>query len=1039
MRNFDEICEMFRNGETDGGVIASFAWNGEAMDSDVVSFIEKTAASRINKLLIKADMRPEDEAWLGRLESILEVANRNKIKVILQADEQKMLGRILAVKPTLIAKYMHCHVQHTYTDREIYVIPENAVSITAMEVRNGIADGDTAIDLRPLQNGSFIRYNAPSNRYQIFTVYYEEAEGECDCTDAFVAEYMMNMWEKLYSILPLFLRQCICGVCTTEMQAPVKLYSPDVCKEIKKSCGYDVTKLLAALFGDIGPITQQVRMDYGHVSAGLCKANRIDVLSKWLKDRKLDLYMLGKSTSYALDGAKYIYEIKERDEFYAEAVAAIRNGYSELVLTEHGNKDVLESSTSDITGEIVKCLNRLTIFATVGVRVADAAVLYPQSTVYGGEGEEKAFTALQSVTDMLKHEKILFDIVDEETFATLKAANGKLTGGEREYRMVILPALYSVKNAVLEKLVDFLKRGGMVVMLEEEPYASESGGRDNDVLMKYKKDLLGGKYSFTDGKGFAFCLDVEELGELLAGLKINRIESKCSVECLCSKTADAEYYMMFDAEKGEYAIKAAGDTSRLVPETGEVSRVYPKRQKSGVTTVKMPHTEGVYMLAFDSSKRALPVLTKGLSGVVSADGENAEVCASYTQCGEKRVFLQTAQTTYIMDAVGETEVPADEALDGLWLTRISNGDGRASAKLMLDRFRYKGQTVRAGEGVKFLLLGPFPEDADTVEIEREISTFRAPDAEDVYEVDGNEYRWSELSTEDDVVSLPQGRCYLWTAVKSENDDDIQLVSGYRPRRLYINGSFYDSNRRLRIKKGINNILMRFDSECQTYLRFVSLMYMESGPDNMLEYRYDPYPYREKGVCTLEAVLPPNASAIVIKAYSEPTLYIDGVKLTSAAPSDKAYRYVFGSSSDGKQRSLVIELSETDGCYGGGVLAGAAELYCRESVAELEALYGLECLETLDGLVTYEKSFSIDDGDVRVYLHCGEASGLMTLSVNNFKPVVVPTQNYKTDITEQVRIGNNKIVLTVYSPQNGKHLGLAPSVKLSFEKTLIIKK
>ena len=471
--------------------------------------------------------------------------------------------------------------------------------------------------------------------------------------------------------------------------------------------------------------------------------------------------------------------------------------------------------------------------------------------------------------------------------------------------------------------------------------------------------------------------------------------------------------------------------------------------------MEMPYYTGrVCILAFNRNKKALPVLTKGLSSVINADEIGKQVQASYVSKGEKRVYLQTPQITYVMKAYAEENAPEEKELDGLWLTRINNIDNSGRTYLPLYRFKCGGQSVCAGEGVKLLLLGPFPEETDTVEIEREISTIKCPDMEDIYEIDGREYKWSEYSYSDTIdsidgygrfvckianesaVRLPQGKCYLWTAVKSEQEDEIELLSGYRPRRLYINGTFYDSNRKIRIKAGINNILMRFDSGCETYLHFRSLMRMEAdSPNTMLEYRYDPYPYKEKEICTLDAELPPNISGIVIKAFSEPSVFVDSSKINLAGVSghdtlEKAYRYVISPSSDGKRKKLIIELAETDGCYGGGVLAGPVELYFRDSVAELEAIYGLECLEELNGSIVYEKSFFIDEVNSRICVSCSGASRIISLSVNNSKSLLMLAQPYKADITELVRAGNNKIVITSYSPWEIKSVtGLSSPAKL----------
>ena len=1057
MHSFSEVRELFKGGKTDNGVMAAYEWNGEEPGEDYFSYINAMSGSNINKLLIKLDIKPNDAEWLKRLEGVLNIANKNRIKVILKADDKKTAERILNENPETALKRMACHVQHTYVDREVYIIPDNAVSVTAMENRNGTADGNSAADLRPLLHGSFLRYNTPSNKYEIYTVHYTEETDLCDYTHAYAGEYVLKMWDWLYSSLPLFLRQSICGICVSEHMQNTVIYSESVCRAIRKLRGCDVTKFLPAIFHDIGPLTQQIRLDYGHTAEKLYEDNYSNPLCEWLNEKKLVRYTLDGDRPYRQDETEYIYEIKDRSSFYAETVKAAQEGYSHILLTElEGAGNIFTSPLAGIAGEIVQYLNRIMLLSSLGKSAADIAVLYPETTIHGGEGAKQAEKTLDKACCVLREENCLFDVISEKTFMSLETDNGVLKNSSSEYRIIVLPSLYSMRNEHLEKIIGFLKDGGTVLMLEEEPYASESGGRENKLLLQYKKELLGGKYAFVNGRGFSFCLDSEELRELLREQKKSRASGEEKLDYICRRTDDADYYMLFNAaEQSEYTFASLGGAVQLLPESGELRRIYPQRMKNGITTLRFRCCSGrVCILAFNRNEKALPVLTGGLSGIIDADGETVRAQASYVLKGKKRAYLQTPQITYVMEAEADKDAPEGRTLDGLWMTRINNN----RPYLPLTSFECTDKRVYAGEGVKLLMLGPFPEESDTVEIEREISTLRCPDMEDVYEVDGHEYKWSEYSYSDTIdsldgygrfvckvanesaVKLPHGKCYLWTGIISEQDDEVELLSGYRPRRLYINGAFYDSNRRLRLKAGINNILMRFDSGCETYLHFRSLLRMEADSQNeMLRYKYDPYPYRQKETCVLDTAIPQNASGLVLKAFSEPTVYIDGARINIAGVSgrsEKSYRYVIGASADGKRRKLTIELAGTEGCYGGGVLAGPAELYFRDSPSELEALYGLECLDGLRGSIVYEKTFFIDEENTRIYLTCGGVSGTAVLSVNNSRPLLMLDQPYKADITELVQYGNNKLTVTVYSPwQEGLCTGLSETIKLSFENVL----
>lgn len=115
-----------------------------------------------------------------------------------------------------------------------------------------------------------------------------------------------------------------------------------------------------------------------------------------------------------------------------------------------------------------------------GKHAADVAMLYPIETLWavhkfseGGSKEAEFYeTAFESLAKALRENALDMDYVDEEAIQKAKIQAGKITFGEETFQAVVLPPVLSLRGKTLEKLREFVKKGGVVTAFGRLPEVS---------------------------------------------------------------------------------------------------------------------------------------------------------------------------------------------------------------------------------------------------------------------------------------------------------------------------------------------------------------------------------------------------------------------------------------------------------------------------------------------------------------------------------------------------------------------------------------
>ena len=149
-------------------------------------------------------------------------------------------------------------------------------------------------------------------------------------------------------------------------------------------------------------------------------------------------------------------------------------------------------------GAFLKYFERLSFALTRGVEQTDFVVLYPvssyQSRLGGERAKAVAFEAAQRVFNA-GHD-VLF--IDDDSIARATIVDGRLNVAGAAHRVLVLPSIRGIRYKTLCKARELFKSGGVVVVLDALPEATDNGGR-NDVELKATLDELfeGGQKAKT--------------------------------------------------------------------------------------------------------------------------------------------------------------------------------------------------------------------------------------------------------------------------------------------------------------------------------------------------------------------------------------------------------------------------------------------------------------------------------------------------------------------------------------------------------------
>lgn len=176
-----------------------------------------------------------------------------------------------------------------------------------------------------------------------------------------------------------------------------------------------------------------------------------------------------------------------------------------------------------------------------------------------------------------------FDFVDHDSLVAAATSDGELRAGPGRYRVLVFPAMRALRFAMLEKALEFVRAGGMVIALGAMPQASERAGRHDPQLDGLLEKIFGAASEERDlekrhnGGGIAFFFKSgrERVLEAINRNIARDVAADVPLQVLHRNLGDRQVYFVFNPSEEPVAAEITfGGTEqfeRWDPWTGEVA------------------------------------------------------------------------------------------------------------------------------------------------------------------------------------------------------------------------------------------------------------------------------------------------------------------------------------------------------------------------------------------------------------------------------------------------------------------------------------
>jgi len=330
-----------------------------------------------------------------------------------------------------------------------------------------------------------------------------------------------------------------------------RLWSAEFAVQFETRKGYDVRPKLAALFMDIGPETAKVRLDFNDVMVSLTEAYYFKPIFDWHNSRGMiyacDPASRGKDPLefgdyframrwYTAPGfdtpgssadliknkvGSSIAHLYQRPRVWIEGYHSLGWQASTATIFESSNRNFLYGSTLlNLHGlyyttqggwwewappcyhfrmpywahmpVFLKYFERLSYLLSQGVHVADVAIVNPHEPLVTDPERGKASQQLAYAlgTELVNACQTDFDFIDADSLARAEVKDGRLRVAGESYRTLVLPGMFAIRHASLEKALAFRQAGGNVVALSDLPAATDRAGADDPQTAALVKALF---------------------------------------------------------------------------------------------------------------------------------------------------------------------------------------------------------------------------------------------------------------------------------------------------------------------------------------------------------------------------------------------------------------------------------------------------------------------------------------------------------------------------------------------------------------------
>ncbi len=273
--------------------------------------------------------------------------------------------------------------------------------------------------------------------------------------------------------------------------------------------------------------------------------------------------------------------------------------------------------------------SRLSYMLTGTEHVVDVAVLYPTANLwaYGPE------TSMLETMDRLTAAQISADLIDPDSLSRAVIQDHALVVGPMRYRALIIPAIRCVARKEVQRIIEYIEAGGILIVHERWPTDSAEFGRDDPEITRLRTvaESRGIRPSHPADSvkliRLAVETDVRVSGEHTDQLAYHHIR----------RQGKDVYWLANDAGEPrtwEISFRATGAPSLWRPEDGSITPITAFVQRQGHTECRLtlgarqgcfvvfdpsnPVAPGGFALEFTNLEE--PMFTIAANGTVEATG-----------------------------------------------------------------------------------------------------------------------------------------------------------------------------------------------------------------------------------------------------------------------------------------------------------------------------------------------------------------------------------------------------------------------------------
>lgn len=679
--------------------------------------------------------------------------------------------------------------------------------------------------------------------------------------------------------------------------------------------------------------------------------------------------------------------------------------------------------TMDKTLEIAE---RMSYLFSQGYHQCDVAILYPVEPKVSGYKNTSSDVAFK-VGTFLYGNGTDFDYIDYGSLQRAVVKNGELHIAGETYKAVIVPSMSAIKDASLRKLGEFAQAGGIIINWGALPEATDAYGREP----VYVKGLVE---RMTEGKNYYSVNNLDSVQTLLDN-KFTRdfcivsSSGKSMPYVNHRKVDNYEIYGVYNVERGTKCLfREWGHVELWDVQDGRRYRLTNVKATDNGTIVEMPYGKSDFQVIVFTPKSEAPEfheLKEGCRTVRLKDEWQCEVVPvldnrfgdfHYPDTPEKLV-PEIRHYKYILSEEDKIEELADKSL---WKDVV---------------YTYGAEFVCSGATDEVLT------DDSLARIDRAPrgwTPYVYSRKWGVYGDAGHQgYHGLKMQMNPEVIKLgllqrtstgtsrleePEGHnYYLFTTVKAPYTGSYAVLTDeVKPSRCFINGKKVLSLDKIYLEKGINHIVLCYDSPVITYffIRDTKTPSCTAEKHVLCWYNdasillFDPYPEKKYGWYNFASA--PGLTGFSVKIQGSSRIWINGKLADIKRNGDQvnvSLEHVSAMPAD-----VLIQVTHDYGFKGGGAILSELKQRTGEGIISCGDWGKMEGLRNYSGGLKYRQKIVLDakKEDEKVILNLSRVSSSVQLYVNKRYVGTRVSPDWEFDITNFVKEGDNLIECIVYN-------------------------